>query len=66
MIDGWSLLEIIEERGQPGLKTIPVHIISAFDDSRLHTNWGIGLCKNQLTKEGLEKAFITIEIYLFE
>ncbi len=62
VIDGWSLLKLLKEDSR--LKNIPVHIISAFDDSRLHTSGALAYVKKPIDREGLEKAFDTISIYL--
>ena len=62
VIDGWSLLRIIKADEQ--LKNIPVHIISAFDDNRLYTAGALAYVKKPVDREGLEKAFSAIGIYL--
>ncbi len=64
VIDGWSLLKIIKADDE--LKNIPVHIISAFDDSRLHSAGVLAYVKKPIDREGLEKAFTTINAYLTE
>jgi signal transduction histidine kinase/CheY-like chemotaxis protein len=64
VIDGWSLLKML--KADEKLRSIPVHIISAFDDSRLHTAGALAYVKKPIDREGLEKAFSTIGIYLTE
>lgn len=64
VIDGWSLLKLL--KADESLNSIPVHIISAFDDSRLHTAGALAYVKKPIDREGLEKAFSTIGIYLDE
>jgi len=64
VIDGWSLLKLLKEDNR--LKNIPVHIISAFDDNRLHTSGALAYVKKPIDREGLEKAFDTISMYLHE
>ena len=64
VIDGWSLLKLLKEDDR--LKNIPVHIISAFDDNRLHTIGALAYVKKPIDREGLEKAFDTIGTYLHE
>ncbi|NCI46592.1 response regulator [Sediminibacterium soli] len=64
VIDGWSLLKIL--KADEALKNIPVHIISAFDDNRLHTAGALAYIKKPVDREGLEKAFSTINTYLVE
>jgi len=64
VIDGWSLLKLLKEDEK--LKNIPVHIISAFDDSRLHTAGALAYVKKPIDQGGLEKAFDTIGAYLSE
>jgi signal transduction histidine kinase/DNA-binding response OmpR family regulator/CHASE3 domain sensor protein len=62
VIDGWSLLKILKE--DPETKDIPIHIISAFDDSRLQTGGALAYIKKPIDKEGLDKAFHTIGVHL--
>lgn len=62
VIDGWSLLKIFKE--DPDTKNIPVHIISAFDDSRLHTGGALAYVKKPVDIDGLNKAFNTIGLHL--
>ncbi len=62
VIDGWSLLKMFKEDDK--LASIPVHIISAFDDSRLHSSGALAYVKKPIDKFGLEKAFDTIGQYL--
>ena len=64
VIDGWSLLKML--KNDPHTKDIPVHIISAFDDSRLQTGGALAYVKKPIDKEGLEMAFNTIGIHLHE
>jgi signal transduction histidine kinase/CheY-like chemotaxis protein/CHASE3 domain sensor protein len=64
VIDGWSLLKIL--KADEELKNIPVHIISAFDDNRLHSASVLAYVKKPIDREGLEKAFSTINVYLTE
>lgn len=64
IIDGWSLLKMLKEDSVT--KDIPVHIISAFDDSRLQTGGALAYVKKPIDKEGLEKAFNTIGVQLNE
>ncbi len=64
VIDGWSLLKLF--KADEKLKNIPVHIISAFDDSRLHDAGALAYVKKPIDREGLEKAFSTISVYLDE
>lgn len=58
VIDGWALLKIL--KADEALKNIPVHIISAFDDNRLHTAGALAYLKKPVDREGLEKAFASI------
>lgn len=62
VIDGWSLLKLFKE--DPILASIPIHIISAFDDSRLHASGALAYVKKPIDKAGIEKAFDTIGQYL--
>ncbi|GAC1439413.1 MAG: response regulator [Sediminibacterium sp.] len=55
VIDGWSLLKKLKE--DPCLKNIPVHIISAYDDSRLRHAGVFAYLKKPVDAEGLENAF---------
>ncbi|MFX5122847.1 hypothetical protein ABTC78_18835, partial [Acinetobacter baumannii] len=64
IIDGWSLLKILKD--DTDTKDIPVHIISAFDDSRLQTGGALAYVKKPIDKEGLEMAFNTIGVHLNE
>ena len=64
VIDGWSLLKLL--KSDEKLNKIPVHIISAFDDSRLHTAGALAYVKKPINREGLENAFTTIGNYLDE
>ncbi len=64
VIDGWTLLKMFKE--DPRLSGIPVHIISAFDDNRLHSSGALAYVKKPIDKKGLEKAFETIGTYLSE
>ncbi len=64
VIDGWSLLQLL--KADALLKNIPVHIISAFDDNRLHTSGALAYVKKPIDRPGLEKAFSTIGVYLDE
>ncbi|MCW3088896.1 MAG: histidine kinase, partial [Sediminibacterium sp.] len=64
VIDGWSLLKLL--KADATLKNIPVHIISAFDDSRLHTAGALAYVKKPIDRAGLEKAFDTIGSFLTE
>ncbi len=64
IIDGWSLLKMLKE--DTDTKDIPVHIISAFDDSRLQTGGALAYVKKPIDKEGLELAFNTIGVHLNE
>ena len=64
VIDGWSLLKILKSDDK--LCNIPVHIISAFDDSRLHTSGALAYIKKPIDHEGLENAFAIIGSYLNE
>ncbi len=62
VIDGWSLLSIF--KNDPEIRHIPVHIISAYDDSRLNTGGALAYVKKPIDKEGLDKAFQTIGLHL--
>jgi len=62
VIDGCSLLKILKD--DPETKNIPIHIISAFDDSRLQTGGALAYIKKPIDKEGLDRAFNTIGIHL--
>ncbi|MBV9986387.1 MAG: response regulator [Chitinophagaceae bacterium] len=64
VIDGWSLLRMFKADEQ--LKNIPVHVISAFDDNRLYTAGALAYVKKPVDREGLEKAFSRIGVYLSE
>ncbi|MFX6888211.1 response regulator, partial [Acinetobacter baumannii] len=46
IIDGWSLLKMLKE--DTDTKDIPVHIISAFDDSRLQTGGALAYVKKPI------------------
>jgi signal transduction histidine kinase/CheY-like chemotaxis protein/CHASE3 domain sensor protein len=58
VIDGWSLLKIFKNDSL--LKNIPVHIISAADESRLQSNGAIAYLTKPVAKNDLEKAFTLI------
>jgi CheY-like chemotaxis protein len=62
VIDGWTILKLLKQDNE--LKNIPVHIISAFDDNRLHSGGALAYIKKPIDREGLEKAFDTIGMYL--
>jgi len=64
VIDGWSLLKIFKEDEK--LKDIPVHIISAFDDNRLHSSGALAYIKKPINKESLENVFSTIGSHIEE
>lgn len=55
VIDGWSLLKIFKSDSL--LKNIPVHIISAAEESRLQSNGAIAYLNKPVSKSDLEKAF---------
>jgi signal transduction histidine kinase/CheY-like chemotaxis protein/CHASE3 domain sensor protein len=64
VIDGWSLLK--ELKSDQELSSIPVHIISAFDDIRLHNAGALAYVRKPIDRQGLETAFKTIDVYLNE
>ncbi len=64
VIDGWSILKLL--KGNKDLKNIPIHIISAFDDNKLHTSGALSYLKKPIDREGLEKVFENISTYLNE
>lgn len=55
VMDGWTLLK--KFKADAGLKDIPVHIISAFDDNRLKHAGVLAYLKKPVDMEGLEQAF---------
>ena len=64
VIDGWSLLKIF--KNDSFLKSIPVHIISAADESRLQSNGAIAYLTKPVAKDDLEKAFSLIGSHVSE
>ncbi len=62
VIDGWSLLKILKDDSQ--LQKIPVHIISAADDSSLHVSGALAAARKPVEKEDLEGAFEVISNHL--
>ncbi len=64
VIDGWTLLKIL--KGDNELKNIPVHIISALDDGRLNYAGALTYIKKPVSREALENAFSSIEVYINE
>jgi signal transduction histidine kinase/CheY-like chemotaxis protein len=58
VIDGWSLLKIF--KNDHLLKNIPVHIISAADETRLQPNGALAYLSKPVSKADLEKAFTLI------
>ncbi|RFM26524.1 response regulator [Deminuibacter soli] len=62
VIDGWNLLKVL--KADEVLRKIPVHIISAADESKLSSNGALAYLKKPVEKEYLEKAFDVIGSYL--
>lgn len=62
VIDGWSLLKLF--RDDEIVKNIPVHIISAADESRLQSNNALAYLTKPVSKEDLEKAFTLLGAHL--
>lgn len=62
VIDGWSLLKLFRE--DEAIKNIPVHIISAADESRLQSNGALAYITKPVSKEDLEKAFSLLGAHL--
>ncbi|RXK85629.1 response regulator [Filimonas effusa] len=58
VIDGWSLLKIFKNDSL--LQHIPVHIISAADESRLSSDGAIAYLNKPVSKNDLENAFTLI------
>lgn len=55
VIDGWNLLKVL--KNDDALRKIPVHIISAADESRLRPSGALAYLKKPVEKEDLERAF---------
>lgn len=62
VIDGWSLLKLFRE--DEAVKNIPVHIISAADESRLQSNGALAYLTKPVSKNDLEKAFSLLSAHL--
>jgi len=62
VLDGWSLLKILKSDVET--KHIPVHIISAFDDSRFNSGGALAYVKKPINLEGLNLAFNKISTYI--
>lgn len=62
VIDGWNLLKLFRE--DEAIKNIPVHIISAADESRLQSNGALAYLAKPVSKEDLEKAFSLLGAHL--
>lgn len=62
VIDGWSLLKILKDDSE--LQKIPVHIISAADESSLHVSGALAAARKPVEKSDLEGAFQVIANHL--
>ncbi|MBN9296079.1 MAG: response regulator [Filimonas sp.] len=64
VIDGWTVLKAL--KNDPSLKNIPVHVISAMDDTQTRLSGAIAYLKKPVEKEDLEKAFSIIGSHVAE